>query len=97
MVSNAQIEWNTSGDELVEMLKPDLAEKVIIVTGPNSGIGLETARILAGTGAKIIIPYRTLEKAHRAIEHIKQTVPRADLIAMQLDLSDTVSIRSFAK
>lgn len=59
MVSNAQIKCNTYGDELIKILKPDLTGKVIIVTRPNSGIGLETARILAGTGAKIIIPCRT--------------------------------------
>lgn len=96
MAENTQIQWNTTTEDLVELYKPNLTGKVAIVTGSNSGIGLETARVLAKVGAKVIIPCRTLEKAHGAIETIKKSVPEADLVPLQLDLSDLSSIKSFA-
>lgn len=41
----------------------DLAGKVALVTGANTGIGYETAKSLAGMGAHTIIACRSLEKA----------------------------------
>ncbi|KAI8637249.1 retinol dehydrogenase 14-like protein [Parasitella parasitica] len=95
MTENTQIKWNTSAEDLVKLYKTDLTGKVAIVTGSNSGIGLETARVLALAGATVIIPCRTLEKAHAAIKIIKESVPEAKLVPLQLDLSDLSSIRSF--
>ncbi|CEP11684.1 hypothetical protein [Parasitella parasitica] len=96
MTQNTQIQWNTSGEDLIKLYKADLTGKVALVTGSNSGIGLETARVLALAGAKVIIPCRTLEKAHTAIKTIKRIIPQAELIPLQLDLSDLSSIKSFA-
>lgn len=93
----SEITKDSTAEDVIKFYNTDLTGKVIIVTGPNSGIGLETARALAITGAKIIIPCRSTEKANSAIEHIKQTVPNADLVPMILDLSDFQSVRSFAK
>lgn len=84
-----------SAEEVVKVFKPDLTGKVVIVTGSNSGTGLETARVLSSVGAKVIIPCRTLEKSYGAIDYIKETVPQADLVPMQLDLSDLSSIKAF--
>ncbi|KAL9546212.1 hypothetical protein MBANPS3_006768 [Mucor bainieri] len=92
----SQIKWNTTGEDLVKLYKTDLTGKVAIVTGANSGIGLETARVLASVGAKVIIPCRTFEKAEGAIETIKKSVPNADLVPMKLDLSDLSSISEFS-
>ncbi|KAL9542069.1 hypothetical protein PS6_009983 [Mucor atramentarius] len=96
MVEDNQIQWNTTGEDLVKLYKTNLTSKVAIVTGSNSGIGLETARVLALAGAKVIIPCRTLEKAQEAIKTIKKSVPDAELIPLQLDLSDLSSIKLFA-
>ncbi|CAO0800127.1 unnamed protein product [Mucor circinelloides] len=96
MVEDNQIQWNTTGEDLVKLYKTNLTNKVAIVTGSNSGIGLETARVLALAGAKVIIPCRTLEKAQEAIKTIKKSVPDAELIPLQLDLSDLSSIKLFA-
>ncbi|CAO3625103.1 unnamed protein product [Mucor fragilis] len=90
------IEWNTTADDILQFYKTDLTGKVVIVTGANSGVGLETARALSSVGAKVIIPCRTMEKSQQAIQHIKGTVPNADLIPMELDLSDLSSIKSFS-
>lgn len=43
----------------------DLSGKVAIVTGGYSGLGLETARVLAGAGARVVVPARNLEKPRR--------------------------------
>lgn len=96
MAENNQIQWNTTGEDLVKLYKTDLTGKVAIVTGSNSGVGLETARVLASVGAKVIVPCRTIEKAEGAIETIKKSIPNADLVPMELDLSDFSSISKFS-
>lgn len=92
----SKITPKTTAEEIIKIYNTDLKGKVAIVTGSNSGIGLETARVLALAGAKVIIPCRTQEKADGAIKHIKETVPEADLVPMIIDLSDLSSVRTFA-
>jgi NAD(P)-dependent dehydrogenase (short-subunit alcohol dehydrogenase family) len=46
----------------------DLTDKVVVITGGHSGIGLETTRVLSGAGAHIIVGARDVEKAARALE-----------------------------
>lgn len=94
---NNNITANSTAEEIVKFYNTDLTGKVVIVTGSNTGIGLETARVLSSVGAKVIVPCRTLEKAESAIKIIKTSNPDADLIGMQLDLSDISSIKTFAK
>lgn len=89
------IDKNTTAEEIIRIYQTDLHGKVAIVTGSNSGLGLETARVLALAHAKVIIPCRTLEKSNGAIEHIRKTVPDADLVPMLLDLSDLSSVQAF--
>ncbi len=68
----------------------DLAGKVAIVTGGYSGLGLETVRTLAGAGATVVVPARTVEKARAALA----SVPGVELET--LDLLDPGSIDAFA-
>lgn len=68
----------------------DLTGKVAIVTGGYSGIGLETTKALAGAGAIVIVPARTMEKAQRALVDI------ANVEQAALDLADPASIDAFA-
>jgi len=74
----------------------DLTGKNCIVTGPNSGIGLETARALANHGARVFLPCRSLDKAEAAKKDIERTKPDALLTPMVLDLNDVDSVRAFA-
>ena len=67
-----------------------LKDKVAIVTGGYSGIGLETTRVLAGAGATVIVPVRTPDKARKAVEGLG----RVELVPM--DLADPGSIDAFA-
>ena len=69
----------------------DLSGKTAIVTGGYSGLGLETARILAGAGARVIVPARAPDRARSALA----AVPGAQL--EQLDLMDPASIDGFAQ
>lgn len=75
---------------------PDMSGKVVIVTGANSGIGFETARVLAAQGAEVVMACRNLEKAGAAAEQIRQAVPQAKLEIMRIDLADLASVRQFA-
>lgn len=78
---------------------PDLAGKVIIVTGGNSGIGKEIARALVEHNAKVYIACRSPEKAQAAIDELlKATGKSADnLKLLRLDLGDLAIVKSAAE
>jgi NAD(P)-dependent dehydrogenase (short-subunit alcohol dehydrogenase family) len=80
--------WETTAKEILN--RRDLSDKVAIVTGGYSGIGLETTRALADAGAHVIVPARTPEKARKAISGMAGT--EMD----ELELSDPNSIDRFA-
>ncbi|MES1217403.1 MAG: SDR family NAD(P)-dependent oxidoreductase, partial [Bacteroidota bacterium] len=69
----------------------DLTGKIAIVTGGNTGIGLETVKTLAGAGATVIVPARDIEKAKKNLEG----VTNVELEAM--DLINAASIDAFAE
>ncbi|WP_145047779.1 oxidoreductase [Paenibacillus xylanexedens] len=69
----------------------DLSNKICIVTGGYSGIGLETTRALAEAGATVVVPARSMDKARAALLNI----PRVELA--ELDLIDPESIDTFAE
>ena len=75
----------------------DQKGKVVIITGANSGLGYETARVLANKNATIIVAVRNQEKGNAALEKIKLESPNADIQVMLVDLSNLESIHSFAK
>ncbi|MEM7126999.1 MAG: oxidoreductase [Chloroflexota bacterium] len=75
---------------------PDLTDKVMIVTGANSGIGLETAREVACKGAQTILACRSMEKAQEALTDIQQSTPAAQVEIIQLDLGSLKSVHQFA-
>jgi NAD(P)-dependent dehydrogenase (short-subunit alcohol dehydrogenase family) len=68
----------------------DLSGVTAIVTGGYSGLGLETARVLARAGANVVVPARNASKAQDAVRGI----PRIELA--RLDLMDPNSIDAFA-
>jgi len=75
----------------------DQSGRVAIVTGSNSGIGFETARVLAGKGAIVVMACRNLDKANPKANEIRAAHPGADVEVMQLDLSDLGSVQRFAE
>jgi NAD(P)-dependent dehydrogenase (short-subunit alcohol dehydrogenase family) len=72
-------------------MSPNLTGKTVVVTGANSGIGLATAKALAGYGAHVVFAVRDTAKGRRATE----AVP-GDTEVRKLDLADLASIRRFA-
>ena len=76
---------------------PEQTGKIAIVTGSNIGLGFKIALELARKNATVILACRNMEKVQRAIEQMKQDVPNAKLDAIQLDLIDPDSIKTFVE
>ncbi|XP_063360787.1 retinol dehydrogenase 13-like [Cydia amplana] len=71
--------------------------KVVIVTGGNSGIGLETAKNLAERGARVILACRSARRAAAAKEEIIKFSGNTDVHYIPLDLSSFRSIKEFSE
>ena len=76
---------------------PNQTDRVAIVTGANSGIGLETAKALAAKGATLVMACRNLDKADAAADVVRQEVADAKLDVIPLDLASLASVRTFAE
>jgi NAD(P)-dependent dehydrogenase (short-subunit alcohol dehydrogenase family) len=75
---------------------PPLTGRTFVVTGANSGLGLEATRLLAGNGAHVVMTARSRVKGEAAAARIGQDVPGASLELRTLDLADLDSVRAFA-
>jgi len=75
---------------------PRLDGRVFVVTGANSGIGFEAARVLAGAGARVVMACRSADKAAAAIATIQSETPSASVEFAALDLSSQASVRGCA-
>jgi NAD(P)-dependent dehydrogenase (short-subunit alcohol dehydrogenase family) len=75
---------------------PDQTGKTALVTGANSGLGLETARELARKGARVVMGVRSTEKGEAAAADIRADIGDAELEVARLDLADLGSVREFA-
>src|SRR5690606_18696347 len=69
----------------------DLTGKIAIVTGGNTGIGLETTKILTAAGATVIVPARDMDKARLNLQDI------ANVEIEAMDLMNPASIDVFAE
>lgn len=66
--------------------------RTFVVTGANSGIGLEAARALAGAGAHVVVACRDTARGERAVAELA-----GDVDVRRLDLADLSSVRAFAE
>ena len=76
-----------------------VVNKTIIVSGGNTGVGYETARVLALNGARVVLGCRNREKGLAAVDRINSAISqRSTGIAefIQLDLASFASIHRFA-
>jgi NAD(P)-dependent dehydrogenase (short-subunit alcohol dehydrogenase family) len=75
---------------------PDLHGRVAVVTGANGGLGLVTARALAGAGAHVVMAARDQAKASSAAAEILAAHPDASIEVVELDLGSLASVAAAA-
>ena len=75
---------------------PDQSGRTAVVTGANSGLGYDTAALLADKGAHVVLAVRNLDKGTEALDRIKKATPNAVVTLQRLDLSSLASVRAAA-
>jgi len=75
---------------------PDQTGRTAVVTGANTGLGLETAKALAAKGATVVLAVRNLDKGKQAAATITAASPGAEVALQRLDLSSLDSVREAA-
>ena len=85
---------STAGEIASEV---DLTGRRIVVTGGASGIGIETARALAGAGADVTLAVRDTEAGDRIAVEIAESEGNDNVHVRHLDLADRASIAEFAE
>lgn len=73
-----------------------IEQRVAVVTGGSSGIGLETVRLLLSQGAKVAFCGRNKERLNTAHDQLKNEFPNADIAALQCDVLDAASCKQLA-
>ncbi|MFM6930670.1 MAG: oxidoreductase [Novosphingobium sp.] len=76
---------------------PGQSGRTMIVTGSNTGIGFEIARVLAQRGARVLLACRSRDKAEAAMARIGAVAPGANLAFLPLDQGDLASVRAAAE
>ncbi|XP_055827418.1 short-chain dehydrogenase TIC 32, chloroplastic-like [Solanum dulcamara] len=85
---------NSTAEEVTHGI--DASALTAIVTGASSGIGAETARVLALRGVHVVMGVRNISAGKQVKETIIKDVPQANIDALELDLSSLASVRNFA-
>ena len=75
---------------------PSLEGQLWVVTGANSGLGLETVKGLAAKGATVVMACRDPQRAEAAADEVRRVAPGAKLELESLDLASLKSIEAFA-
>lgn len=76
-------------------LPSDLSNKTVLITGGNSGIGFELAKIVTALHSKVILAVRNLSRGEQAKEELLKIDSNADISVLELDLADFNSIDNF--
>ncbi len=87
--------FDSTAAEVVEGI--DLIGKRAIVTGAASGIGVETARALAGAGAEVTLAVRKADVGEEVAADIRSTTGNEDVLVLPLELTDRDSIAAFVR
>ena len=72
---------------------PELAGRTAVITGANGGLGLQTAKVFAGKGARVLMAVRDQAKAAQAVAEIRTEAPDAELELIALDLASQASVK----
>ena len=85
--------YESTAAEVVDGI--DLGGKRVVVTGGASGIGIETARALAGAGAAVTLAVRRTDEGERVAEEIRSSTGNDEVSVAPLELVDPASIDAF--
>lgn len=85
--------FRSTADEVIRGV--DLTSQRAIVTGGSSGIGIDTAWVLASTGADVILAVRNLAAGRRVARDIIAATGNPEVRAAYLDMSDPASVKTF--
>jgi NAD(P)-dependent dehydrogenase (short-subunit alcohol dehydrogenase family) len=95
MSKASEVDRPTAADWLTGNISSQVG-RVFVVTGANSGLGLETARALGSRGASVIMTARDMDKGEAAVEALRAEQPDSRFELRHLDLADLDSVRKFA-
>ena len=76
---------------------PSLKGMTIAITGTTSGTGYAAAKTVAKKGAKVILLNRKSQRAENALEQLKKSCGRTEIIQVECDLQSFVSVRQAVK
>ncbi|MFK7912805.1 MAG: oxidoreductase [Pseudomonadales bacterium] len=76
---------------------PSQAGRTVLITGANTGIGYDTARVFAQRGARVLLGCRSEARAAEAIDRIKALQSDAKVQWLPLDLASLASVQAAAK
>ena len=76
---------------------PNMTGQTVVVTGANTGLGFEAAKVFAGRGAEVVVACRSEAKAEAAMEQIRQAHSSALLKYVPLDLGSLSSVKEAAQ
>ncbi|MFR0359450.1 SDR family NAD(P)-dependent oxidoreductase [Streptomyces sediminimaris] len=85
--------FSTTAAEAAEAI--DLTGRRAVVTGASSGLGAETARALASTGAEVVLAVRDVPAGERVAKEITASTGNREVHAAHLDLVDPASVSAF--
>jgi NAD(P)-dependent dehydrogenase (short-subunit alcohol dehydrogenase family) len=75
----------------------DQRGRTVVITGANTGLGFETAKVLAANGANVVLACRNLAKGEEARTRILASSPTADVSTLHLDLASLASVHLAAE
>ena len=97
MTSNPSFNAKTTASQAAEAFKDRIKGKYFLITGSNTGLGKETARVLAKEGGIVTILSRSVSKGEEAKEDILKEHPQAAINVLQLDLGSLKSVKACAE
>ncbi|XP_016333220.1 retinol dehydrogenase 13-like isoform X2 [Sinocyclocheilus anshuiensis] len=71
--------------------------KTVVITGANTGIGMETAKDMARRGARVVMACRDLTRAENAAEYIRRSTGNGNVVIRHLNLASLYSVQEFVK
>lgn len=88
----SQFDRASTTDDVIQGIS--LAGKLAVVTGASSGLGVETSRVLAAAGARVLMVARDQAKLEAAAQELRQMLPQAGFHTQVMDLADLGSVRA---